>query len=159
MSASIKRGRVSAASGAHDAPPTRAASRQNVIDQLDKLSIKWTEAASTYGVPPQLDALLCASGKHIARSIQSVIEAAEAAKHKLERIRVTLHAAVDRRIDDLTAAASAAASAKIAALERELEKLDEVLERTQREHTAAKSAVTTLDDAEFSAAHADMATH
>ena len=74
-------------------------------------------------MPPQLDAVLCASGKHIAKSIQSVPEAAEAAKQNLERIRTKLHAAVDRRIDDLLASTSAAASIKISALEAELENL------------------------------------
>jgi hypothetical protein len=157
MSAARKRGRKSATSGAHDASPTPAASQQDVIDRLEKLPSTWAEAASTYGVPPQLDAVLCASGKHIARSIQSVTEDAEAAKQKLERIRTKLHAAVDRRIDDLLTTASAARSAKIAALESELEKLDSVLERTRCEHAAAQSTVTKLDDSEFSAAHADLA--
>jgi hypothetical protein len=154
MSDARKRGRKSATSGAHDAPPTPAASRQDVIDRLDKLPNKWTEAASTYGVPSQLDAVLCASGKRIARSIQSVTEDAEAAKQKLESIRLTLHAAIDRRIDALQAATSAAASVKITALESELEKLDEVLERARREHAAAQTAVTTPHD---SAAHGEVA--
>jgi hypothetical protein len=157
MSAASKRMRTTAANGAHHVPPTPATTQQDVNDRLDKLPRKWTEAASTYGVPPQLDAVLCASGKHIARSIQSVTEAAEAAKQKLERLRVTLHAAIDRRIDDLLATASAAASAKIAALESELEKLDQVLERTRREHAAARTTMTTLDDAAFRVLRGDMA--
>jgi phosphoglycolate phosphatase-like HAD superfamily hydrolase len=156
MSAAIKRGRASAANYAHDASPTPAASRQDNIDRLDKLLNPWTEAASIYGVLPQLDVVLCASGKHIARSLQSVTEAAEAAKQKLERIRATLHAAVDRRIDVLLAATSAAESVKIAALESELEKLDESLERTRREHAAARTATTTFDDSAFAAARGDM---
>jgi hypothetical protein len=156
MSAASKRERASAARGAHDAPLTLAASRQHVIDRLEKLPSTWTEAASTYGVPPQLDTVICASGKHIARSIQFVTAAAEAAKQKLERIRVTLHAAIDHRIDALLVATSATASAKIAALESELEKLDEVLERTRREHAAVQTAITTFDDASFAAARGEM---
>jgi hypothetical protein len=155
MSAAIKRGRVSAANCAHDVPPTPAASQQDVIDGLDKLPSTWTKAASTYDVPPQLDAVLCASGKHIAKSIHSVTEAAEAVSQQLQRIRLMLHAAIDHRIDALLVATSATASAKIAALESELEKLDEVLERTRREHAAVQTTITTLDDASFAAARGE----
>jgi hypothetical protein len=112
----------------------------------------------TYGVLAQPDAVLCASGKHIARSIQSVTEAAETARQQLQRVRHTLHAAIDRRIDDLVAVTSAAESAKISALESELEQLDGVLERMRREHEAARTAATTLDDDVFAAARGDMVT-
>jgi hypothetical protein len=57
----------------------------------------------------------------------------------------------------LLSATSTAECVKIAALETELERLDEVLERTRREHAAARTAVKTLDYAEFTAANADMA--
>jgi hypothetical protein len=156
MSAAKKRGHSSVANGAYVAPPTPAASRQDVLGQLEKLPSKWTEAASTYGVLPQLDEVLCASGKHIARSIQFVTEAAEAARQKLERVRKTFHEAIDHRIGDLLSVLSAAQSAKVAALEQELEKLDEMLERTRREHAAAKAAAKTPDDTAYSAVHCDL---
>jgi hypothetical protein len=150
---------VSTAQADDDAPLIRLlhSARQGVLNQLDSLSGRWTEAAATYGVLPQSDAVLCASGKHIARSIQSVVEAAESSRQQLQSLRLTLHEAIDCRIDILITTTSAAESMKVAALERELEKLDEVLESTRREHAAARTAVTALDDITFTSTEGTIA--
>jgi hypothetical protein len=104
MSAARKREHASAEEEAHalvtraersndarqHAPPNIPPSRQDVINRLDKLPSQWAETAVTYGVPPQLDAILSASGKHIARTIESVTDAWEAHR-EVERNRPLAH--------------------------------------------------------------------
>jgi hypothetical protein len=175
MSSYRKRGRASVKEVAHpqtakekltddnidteSLPPSVDDLRKGVVDLLSELPSQWTKAALAYGVTLNLDAVLCASGKHIATSIRTVTEAAEASRQKLQSIQRMHHTSSGYRIDELLAALSAAESVKIAALECELEKLDGVLERTRREHKAARTAVATLDDAAFTAAHIDITTN
>jgi hypothetical protein len=102
------------------------------------------------------DAFLCALGREVADSLQVVQEAAEAARQRLESIRAVFHAAIDARIDKLVAQVRAAESSKAAALERELERLDTVLERTRRDHAAARLVVDGKGDDELFAAAAGL---
>jgi hypothetical protein len=81
--------------------------------------------------------------------IRAVGETAEAERQRLESLRTTLHIAVDARLNELLAKVTTAESAKIAALERELERLDAALERTRREHAAAREALTSKTDEEI----------
>jgi uncharacterized small protein (DUF1192 family) len=81
--------------------------------------------------------------------IRTVGESAEAERQRLHSLRTTLHIAVDVQMDGLLAKVTSAESAKIAALERELERLDAALERTRREHTAAREALTNKTDEEI----------
>jgi uncharacterized small protein (DUF1192 family) len=83
--------------------------------------------------------------------IRAVGESAEAERQRLESLRTTLHIAIDTQIDELLAMVASAESAKIAALERELERLDATLERTRREHAAARDALTSKSDFEIAA--------
>jgi hypothetical protein len=83
--------------------------------------------------------------------IRSVGESAEAERQRLESLRATLHIAIDTRFDELLAKITAAESAKIAALERELERLDAALEQTRREHAAAREVLESKSDDEISA--------
>ena len=67
-----------------------------------------------------------------------------------------LHAAIDSRIDDLLALVSQKESAKTAALEMELERLDKVLELTRREHAAVREAIESKCDDELTVVSADL---
>jgi len=66
------------------------------------------------------------------------------------------HSAIDARCDDLEAGLSAAESAKIVALERELVAVDAALERWRSETRVVQDAVASLSDAELMAQHADL---
>jgi hypothetical protein len=83
--------------------------------------------------------------------IRTVGESTEAQRQRLESLRATLHIAIDTRIDELLAKVATAESAKIATLERELERLDATLERTRREHAAAREVLTSKSDDEIAA--------
>ena len=83
-------------------------------------------------------------------------ESAEAARTQLASLRATLHVAVDARIDALLAVVSKKESAKTAALERELERIDGALERTRREFTAAREDAESKSDTELAAMSAEL---
>jgi hypothetical protein len=122
-----------------------ASLRTRLLRRLDETPAYWTDIAArlcTTGV----DAGLCALGREVAGVIRAVGESAEAERQRLETLRTTLHIAVDTRLNELLAKVTTAESAKIAALERELERLDSALERTRREHAAAREALTVKSD-------------
>jgi hypothetical protein len=87
----------------------------------------------------------------VAGVIRAVGESAEAERQRLESLRTSLHVAIDARIDELIASVATAESAKISALERELERLDAAVERTRREHAAAREALTSKSDDDITA--------
>jgi hypothetical protein len=124
MSADQKRGRLSSKETAAASESIEGSAGLGVT-----LCAHWSAFAVSSGSRSDPDSVLCSAGKRIAASIHSVTEAAEAARQRLEDLRRTFHAAVDARIAELLAATAAAASAKTAALENELERLDAVLER------------------------------
>jgi hypothetical protein len=85
-----------------------------------------------------------------------VSESAEAERQRLEALRATLLAAVDARINELLARVASAESSKIAALERELERLDAALELTRREHAATREALESRADVDTAALSAAL---
>jgi hypothetical protein len=98
-----------------------------------------------------VDTVLCGVGKALAASIHGVLEAAGRSSQQLEHARGVLHIAIDSRFEELLAGLSDTTLRKVAALERELAQLDEVLESTRREHDSAREAAASLDDAQLEA--------
>jgi hypothetical protein len=125
-----------------------ASLRKRLLHRVDETPAYWTDIAARLGTTG-LDAGLCALGREVAGVIRTVGESAEVERQRLESLRTTLHIAVDSRINELLEKVTAAESAKIAALERELERLDAALERTRREHAAAREALTIKSDDEI----------
>jgi hypothetical protein len=132
-----------------------ASLRTRLLRRVDETPAYWTDIAGRLGITG-VDAGLCALGREIAGVIRSVGESAEAERQRLQSLRTTLHIAVDARINDLLEKITTAESAKIAALERELERLDAALERTRREHAAAREALTSKSDDEIAALSAAL---
>jgi hypothetical protein len=131
-------------------------SRRHLELLLESLPPDWSVIADRYGVDSHVDEVLCALGKAVAASLRLVEESAEEARQRLLSLRAAAHAAVDTRFDELLASIDAARCAKVAALERELEQVDAVLERTRREHAAAREAVASKSDVELDALSADL---
>jgi hypothetical protein len=143
-----KRGRAEAAS-----PLLSNSKRADLTTALENVPARFVAAAARLGLGDNasVDTVICEVGKALAASIQDVREAAERSSQQLEHARGVLHIAIDCRFDELLAGLSDAASRKVAALERELEQLDEVLESTRREHADAREAASSLDDAQLEA--------
>jgi ABC-type phosphate transport system auxiliary subunit len=134
---------------------TAACLRTRLLRRIEVTSSCWADVSARLGVSGA-DAGLCALGREVAGVIRSVGESAEAERQRLEAVRTTLHIAVDARIDELVASVATSESAKIAALERELERLDAAIERTRREHAAARGALTSKSDDEIVALSAAL---
>ena len=115
----------------------------------------WCDAASAAGVSGA-DKLLCHIGASITDALRSTSEAAEVARAGLQRLRMTLHAAVDERIEFLERNVNNAEASKIAALEQELIRADSLLERWRTESLEIKKAASTLGDADFALQHAAL---
>jgi hypothetical protein len=131
--------------------PAVSCNRSSILQRLDTTPLFWADVAARFGIAG-VDACLCALGREVADAIRSVGESAEAERQRLESLRTTLHVAVDIRIDELRSNIGSAESVKIGALERELERLDAALERTRREHAAARETLTSKSDDEEIAA-------
>jgi hypothetical protein len=141
------------ADGEADAKPideqaTADSLRARLLRRIDGTPAYWTDIAERFGTIGA-DTSLCALGREVANVIRAVGESAEAERQRLESLRTTLHIAVDSRINELLAIVTTAESTKIAALERELERLDAVLVRTRREHAAARESLTVKSDDEI----------
>jgi bacterioferritin (cytochrome b1) len=134
---------------------TAASLRARLLHLIDGTPSFWADIEARLGTTG-VDAGLCALGREVANVIRAVGESAEAERQRLQSLRTTLHIAVDARINELLENITTAESAKIAALERELERLDAVLERTRREHAAAREAVASSSDVELNALSADL---
>jgi hypothetical protein len=132
-----------------------ASLRARLLHRIDGTPSYWTEIEARLGTIGA-DAGLCALGREVAGVIRGVGESAEAERQRFEALRATFHIAVDARINELLSKVTTAESAKIAALERELERLDATLERTRREHAAAREALTSKSDDEITALSAAL---
>jgi hypothetical protein len=133
-----------------------ASLRTRLLRRVDETPAYWTVVEARLGTVGT-DADLCALGREVAGVIRAVGESAEAERQRLESLRATLHIAIDARIDELLTNVSTAESAKITALERELERLDAALEQTRREHAAAREVLTSKSDDEITALATDLA--
>ena len=122
---------------------------------VDELPSAWRAAAAAVGVSGA-DAYLCHLGRSIADALRSVPLASEAARAQLRSSRAALHAGVNARCDELDARVTAAESAKLMALERELCTVDAVLERLRAERGAAAEASASLSDAELAPRLAEL---
>jgi hypothetical protein len=125
--------------------PAISCNRSSILQRLDTTPLFWADVAARFGIAGA-DAGLCVLGREVADAMRCVGESAEAERRRLESLRTTLHVAVDIRIDELLSIIGSAESAKVGALERELERLDAALERTRREHAAAREALTSKRD-------------
>jgi hypothetical protein len=134
----------------HAEPETGAALRARLLRRIDGAPMLLADIAARLGTTGA-DSCLCALGREVADVIRAVGESAEAERQRLEELRTTLHIAIDSRINELVVNITAAESAKIAALECELERLDAALERTRREYAAAREALTVKSDDEIEA--------
>jgi hypothetical protein len=152
MASRKKRPRGSGAAERRDLVEQESAAylRTRLLRRVDATPAYWADIEVRLG-NTGVDAGLCALGREVADVIRVVGESAEAERHCLQSLRTTLHIAVDTRINELLEEVSTAESAKIAALERELERLDSALERTRREHAAAREALTVKSDDEIAA--------
>jgi hypothetical protein len=138
-----------------DAAETAAFLQERLLRRIDETPAYWADIQARLGTIGA-DAGLCALGREIAGVIRAVGESAEAERQRLEALRSTLHVTIDQQIDGLLSKVLTAESAKIAALERELERLDAALERTRREHAAAREALTSNSDDEITALSAAL---
>jgi hypothetical protein len=129
---------------------TAASLRAQLLRRIDGTPSFWADVSARLG-SIGTDAGLCALGREVADAIRAVECSAETERQRLESLRATLHVAIDARIDELLAKVTSAESAKIAALDRELERLDASLERTRREYAEAREALTSKSDDEIAA--------
>jgi hypothetical protein len=134
---------------------TAASLRARLLHRIDGTPSFWADIEARLGTTG-VDAGLCALGREVADVIRTVGESAEAERQHLQSLRTTLHIAVDARVNELLENITTAESAKIAALERELERLDAALERTRREHAAAREALKRKSDDEIAALSAAL---
>jgi hypothetical protein len=150
MASRKKRPRAGGAAEPRDLiePESASSLRKLLLRRVDETPAYWTDIAARLGTTG-VDAGLCALGREVADVIRAVGESAEAERQRLESLRANLHIAIDTRIDELLAKVATAESAKIAALERELERLDAALERSRREYGAAREALTSKSDDEI----------
>jgi hypothetical protein len=121
--------------------------RHRLLRRVDETPAFWNDIAARFGVIGA-DACLCALGREVAGVIRAVGESADAERQRLKSLRTSLHVTVDERIDALLSNITTSESAKIAALERELERLDAVIERVRREHEVAREALISATDDE-----------
>jgi hypothetical protein len=126
-----------------------------LLRRMDETPAYWTDITERFGTIGA-DATLCALGREVAGVLRSVGESSEAERQRLESLRATLHIAVDSRINEVLEMVTTAESVKIAALERELERLDAALERMRREHALAREALTSKSDDEIAALSAAL---
>jgi hypothetical protein len=113
-----------------------------LLGRLDSTPTYWHDVAARFEGAIDADSCLCSLGKEVADSIRTVHETAEVARQRLESLRATFHRAIDARMDELVAKLSNKQSDKACSLERELERLDHALERTRREYSIVRKAVT-----------------
>lgn len=139
------------------APSSSATFRATLASRsvVDELPGAWRTAAAAVGVSGA-DAYLCHLGRSIADALRSIPLASEAARIQLRSSRAALLAGVNARWDELDARVTAAESAKITALERELCTVDAALERLRAERGAAAKATVSLGDAELVLRHAEL---
>jgi hypothetical protein len=135
--------------------PISSSSRTRLLRRIEETPPFWIDIAARLGVIGA-DASLCALGREVANVIRAVGESAESDRQRLESLRSALHIAIDTRIGELLAKVATAESAKLDALERELERLDAALERTRREHAAAREVLTSKSDDEITALSAAL---
>jgi hypothetical protein len=158
MASQKKRPRVGGEAGMRsvaDADEAATSLRVRLLRRIDETPSFWTDVAARLGATGA-DASLCALGREVANVIQAVEDSAETERQRITSLRTTLHIAIDMRISELLAKVTTAESAKITALERELERLDAALERTRREHAAAREALTSKSDDEIAALAATL---
>lgn len=86
-------------------------------------------------------------GRAVSSALEEVAIAAEAARADIRTLRLTLHAAVDARCDDLESSLVAAHATKKAVLESELVGVDSAVTEAKREAEAVLHIVRTLVDA------------
>ena len=112
----------------------------------------WRHAASSAGIAGA-DNFLVHLGRSISAAMQSVADAAEAARAQLRETRAALHAAVDERCDNLMACIDSSEATKVACLERELIAVDAALERWRSDTGAVREAISSLSNAELGVQH------
>lgn len=103
-----------------------------------------------------VDDYLSNLGRSIAGAIAQVRASSETERAKLRSTRAALHAAIDERCDELKTQVDKAESSKISALERQLNLVDDALQRWRSQRSAAAEAAASLDDDEFAERHAEL---
>ena len=132
-----------------DSAPERSASTLRAALSArvseDTTPLYWQSIARGAGTTGT-DAFICHLGRSVSTAMASLQDAAEASLAQLRETRMTLHAAVDARCDDLERSLQVAISTKTAALERELVSIDAALELWRSKGSLIRVETNTLTD-------------
>ena len=121
-----------------------------VADAPTSVAANLLRRAGTVDMEP-----LFSLGRAISSAVDEAAIAAEAARADISMLRLTLHAAVDTRCDELESSLVAAHAAKKAELESELVGVDSAITEAKREVEAVLHIVRTLVDARLSSLETD----
>ena len=134
-----------------------ASSASSLASRVDARGIPrfWLHAASSAGIAGA-EGFLVHLGRSITSALQSVAEAAEAARAQLRETRAALHAAIDARCANLMACIDSSEAMKVACLERDIIAVDAALERWRADTGAVREAVSSLSDTELAVQHAAL---